>query len=421
MKRSCISQSPVDLPHLLSPKLSVSTKENTNRQRRFRHPYQVSMIAAMPVLLLLSIILVDSVTRICVDALLLPDPIAARTRRSIPDTEAFIPPQISSFDSISNRGLHASFRTKTALRANNDNKSDQKKNKAQGVYVRPSGAIEKGSGFFVPGLEGPKVRLLIGLILLGATAVNHFVLGDVGSFGSKPRLSGGDEFLSFSETTAIFYSVLLLFQSAIEYAKEALPEESISPKSRNGSGSANKKSALADNTEVLEQKWSTPSGDDANESSYRSEVQWAAASYLSMTPTTQIMLLASDGENEGCVQYRLGSGDKNDSGDSSLTTDSGVSAALDELSKSKGGRIALPLTHPAVKALLGEHRSDNGTSADGDDESSSGSSSKLRTVILQRVTNDSCWMVSSDQLLAGYTAGDLKWLGKLAGYVAALE
>jgi hypothetical protein len=373
------------------------------------------MIATIPVLLLLSILLVDSVTRICVDALLLTDPIAARTRRTIPDTKAFIPPQISSFDSISNVGLHASSRTKLTLRASNDNKSDQKKKKAQGVYVRPSGAIEKGSGFFVPGLEGPKVRLLIGLVLLGATAVNHFVLGDVGSFGSKPKLSGGDEFLSFSETTAIFYSVLLLFQSAIEYAKETLPEES---KSRNGSASAKKKSALADNTEVLEQKWSTPSSDDANESSYRSEVQWAAASYLSMTPTTQIMLLASDGANEGSVQYRLGSGDKSDSGASSDTTGSGVSAALDELSKSKGGRIALPLTHPAVKALLGEHRSDTGTSADGDDESSS---SKLRTVILQRITDDSCWMVSSDQLLAGYTAGDLKWLGKLAGYVAALE
>jgi hypothetical protein len=416
MKRTCISQSPVDLLPLPSPKLSVSTKENTNRHRRFRQPYQVSVIAAIPVLLLLYILLVDSVTRICVDALLLLDPVVARSRRTIPNTKAFIPPQISSFASISNRGLHASSRTKTVLRASNDNKSGQKKKKAQGVYVRPSGAIEKGSGFFVPGLEGPKVRLLIGLILLGATAVNHFVVGDVGSFGSKPKLSGGDEFLSFSETTAVFYSVLLLFQSAIEYAKEALPEEAASPRSRrSGGGSAKKKSSLADNTEVLEQKWSTPSGDDVNESSYRSEVQWAAASYLSMTPTTQIMLLTSDGNNEGGVQYRLRSGDKNDSGASSDTTSSGVSAALDELSKSKGGRIALPLTHPAVKALLGAHRNDTSASTSGE------SSSKLRTVILQRITDDSCWMVASDQLLAGYTAGDLKWLGKLAGYVAALE
>ena len=81
----------------------------------------------------------------------------------------------------------------------------------------------------------------------------------------------------------------------------------------------------------------------------------------------------------------------------------GVAAALQELSNSKGGRIALPMTHPAVIALL------------------PASDDKLRTVILQRITDDSCWMVASDQLLAGYTGGDLKWLGNLAGYVQESE
>ena len=31
---------------------------------------------------------------------------------------------------------------------------DTKKDATKGVYVRPSAAIERGSGFFIPGLEG---------------------------------------------------------------------------------------------------------------------------------------------------------------------------------------------------------------------------------------------------------------------------
>jgi len=281
--------------------------------------------------------------------------------------------------------IHPS-RIQTSLSVEKDN-SPKKIGRAEGVYVRPSGAIEKGSGFFVPGLEGPKVRLVIGLVLLGATGVNHLLLGDVGTFGNSPKEELGGNFLSFSETTAVVYSVLLLFQSAIEYAKEALPE-AYSEATTNSKEST----TVAGNTEVLEQKWSNTSGE--NDETYRSSVQWAAASYLSMTPTTQILLLTK----EDGIRYKLGSA-------SSISEDNdpGVSAALEELSKSKGGRIALPLTHPAATALLGAGKD---------------SESKLRTVILQRITGDSCFMVSSDQLLAGYTGGDLKWLGKLAGYVA---
>ena len=41
-----------------------------------------------------------------------------------------------------------------------------------------------------------------------------------------------------------------------------------------------------------------------------------------------------------------------------------------------------------------------------------------RTVILQRISTNSCWMVVSDQLLASYAKTDLKFLGRLAQYVA---
>mmetsp|Transcript_29010 Transcript_29010/g.68158 ORF Transcript_29010/g.68158 Transcript_29010/m.68158 type:complete len:176 (+) Transcript_29010:286-813(+) len=171
---------------------------------------------------------------------------------------------------------------------------------------------------------------------------------------------------------------------------------------------------------------------EEEEKEYRSRVQWAAASYLSMTPTTQIMLLACD-ENDaggGTVRYRLGGikVDPETSDDEAATTVSaGVRAALDELKQSKGGRIALPLTHPAVKALLpvafssssssGKDSSATTTTSDNENNDDADDPRSVRTVILQRINDGSCWMASSDQLLAGYTSGDLKWLGKLADYV----
>ena len=61
-----------------------------------------------------------------------------------------------------------------------EDKASNKKT-TQGVYVRPSGAIERGSGFFFPGLEGPKVRVLFGVVLLSLTAVNHLVAASASS------------------------------------------------------------------------------------------------------------------------------------------------------------------------------------------------------------------------------------------------
>eukprot|EP00981_Chlorochromonas_danica_P000266 scaffold61_cov180-Ochromonas_danica.AAC.18 len=42
----------------------------------------------------------------------------------------------------------------------------------RGYYVRPSAAIERGGGFFVPGLEGDKIRLASALLLLLLLLVN---------------------------------------------------------------------------------------------------------------------------------------------------------------------------------------------------------------------------------------------------------
>ncbi len=245
-------------------------------------------------------------------------------------------------------------------------------NKSKGVYVRPSGAIERGSGFFVPGLEGPRVRVLFGTILLTLTALNHSLVISSSS-------------LSLEEIIAVTYSLLVLFQAAIEFGKEELIVEG---------GSSSAKASRGTNTPSLLQRdlvqqWNVAAQSKLSQEE-KDKIQWVAASYLSVTPGTQMLLLTK----EDLILYRLGS-------DSSMTNgnkiEEGVQAALQQLSQSKGGRLALPVTHPAVVAL---------------------GLNQARTVILQRIAEDSCWVVSSsDQLLAGFTSADLKWLGQLAKYM----
>jgi hypothetical protein len=240
----------------------------------------------------------------------------------------------------------------------------------RGVYARPSAAIERGSGFFVPGLEGPRVRLLVGAVLLAATAVNHVVLS------SPENGTAGD---AFSDGLAAAYSLVVLLQAGIEYSKEErrtnVQEEGGSP-----SGTASVTS--------YQQQWSIPVGDDND--GWREKVEWAASSYLQLTPTTHVLLVGP-----GKVVYSLGVTER------SLTDEAGgCQAALDTLSSSQSGRVALPSTHPAVSALAAEPHN--------------------KAVVLQTVDEDSqlALLVQSDQLLAAFTRQDLQWLGQLARYVA---
>ena len=76
--------------------------------------------------------------------------------------------------------------------------------------MRPSAAIERGSGFFIPGLEGPKVRLLFGIVVLLLTAVNRALTIILPTDGA----------MTVTETLAIGYAMLLLLQAAIEFGKE---------------------------------------------------------------------------------------------------------------------------------------------------------------------------------------------------------
>lgn len=248
------------------------------------------------------------------------------------------------------------------------------KDSNKGVYARPSAAIERGSGFFIPGLEGPRVRLLFGLILVTLTTINHFLGG-----GATADSGGG----GLSELLAISYAILLLIQAAIEFGKEEKGYV-VSLDRPQGDDVAN--------TASLIQVWASSSTDDAKYTeAWKERVKWSATSYLSMTPATQIMLLEKQK-----VLYNLG-GTSNSSDLSSHEEEAtGCQAAFETLGKATSGRVSLPITHPTVKALAPE---------DG------------RCVVLQTINDNQCWMMTSNQLLQAFTSQDLKWLGQLATYI----
>ena len=317
-----------------------------------------------------------------------------------------------------------------------------KKKTTQGVYVRPSGAIERGSGFFVPGLEGPRVRFVVGTVLLLLTAINHFLLP------SATTVEGGATETSLpvmtpsslEEGLAVTYSLLILFQAAIEYFKEVRSFEQQQQQQQQDSSVS--VSASSSQVVQLPQKWSTvtPSlDDDSSENqdsllSYQEKIQWSAASFLAMTPANTVLLLTNRNtdakKSTGTVPspqsyqilYQLGGtiidNDDDNGNNSNEQTQSGIRAALDQVNQSKGGRISLPLTHPSVEVLMPylSVSYSQGQQQQGEKQQSQKSP---RTIILQRITDHSCLMISSDQLLASFTPNDLQWLGQLAEYVRA--
>ena len=242
--------------------------------------------------------------------------------------------------------------------------ADKPNKKQTGVYSRPSAAIERGSGFFVPGLEGPKVRLMVGLVLLSLVVVNSTFDNSIDSSNNN----------IFSTVISAAFASLVLFQAAVEFQKEsvvvATTQSSGQPDEQRGT--------------LFSQRWSIAAMDKA----WKNRVEWAASSFLSLTAATDMMLIGP-----GAVIYSL----LGTNATPEQLSEEGCRAALDTLSKSSSGRVALPPTHPTFRAV-------------NVDESK-------RCVILQRVDENMLWLVASDQLLASFTQQDLRWLGRVATYV----
>ena len=248
-------------------------------------------------------------------------------------------------------------RVNTSLQLAKDNK---------GVYSRPSAAIERGSGFFIPGLEGPRVRLVFGIIVLVLTVLNHTLLSS-----NLPTAT-------FPERLAIVYAVLLLLQAAIEYGKEEKGYIVTLDKTKET------ESASAPS---YSQTWSPSSLLTEQD---KDKVQWAAASYVALTPATHMLLL----DRANGVIYRLGVTPPPDF-ENELE---GTAAAFSALDKASSGRVSLSPTHPTAVSL-------NANEGHG------------RCVVLQSINDNQCWMMTSNQLLPAFTKEDLKWLGQLAKHV----
>lgn len=60
------------------------------------------------------------------------------------------------------------------LRAESPEQAAKRRGERRGFYMRPSAAIEKGGGFFIPGLEGERLRVFVSLAVLGLLALNRF-------------------------------------------------------------------------------------------------------------------------------------------------------------------------------------------------------------------------------------------------------
>lgn len=260
---------------------------------------------------------------------------------------------------------------------------DSRNRRRNGVYVRPSAAIERGSGFFVPGLEGFKVRILVGCVVILFTIFNHWYDQQViaSESGSSPFRGGN----TFSESLAIVYGVLVLFQGLIEARKEGL---SMLTSKNDDTAQANA------NVKLLQQQWSI--GNSNENTDWRCKVEWAASTFLSLTPATNMILIGP-----GKVVFSLGTQSRRTISDEKETL--GCSAALVTLAQSPSGRVSLPINHLSVQNLATFYIESTATAP--------------RCAVLQRVDDQLCWLMTSDQLLVAFTAYDLQWLGQLAKFV----
>lgn len=261
----------------------------------------------------------------------------------------------------------------------------------RGIYARPSAAIERGSGFFIPGLEGPRIRILFGITVLIADWANHtFAESQVGDYGQI-----------IAEVLAAFYGALLLLQGLIESGVGEVGSRGDNNNNLviegNGDG--------LDNNDIDNSMKGTISSSgistiiQGNESTLKS-MQRLARTIVNLTPATHFILA---NEEDG-VLYRYGIwvDDGNRPGDNNTEEDrSIIKLALDAAGSSRAGRVALPSDHPTSKLLP---------------------TSATRCILVQSIVDGygsdnggkSCLIIGSDKLLPAYTKNDLRWIGQLA-------
>ena len=246
----------------------------------------------------------------------------------------------------SSQNTHLSLKHQTKLHAN----------KKRGIYSRPSAAIEKGSGFFVPGLEGGRVRIVFGITLLLANIVNDTV-NNVSTTTTNQ--------IGFTEWVGIVFALIIILQGVLEDVQEnTLIDEPADVNSR---------------MEVVQNSKPTLS------SILVDQLRWVGLTIFSFTSTNKFLIW--DNTDSFCFTLspsKLGDVDPNV-----------IQAARQSLSVSQTGTISVPNTHP-IGAILEE--GDCG-------------------VILQRISEDDSWgmvLVTDRDVQVAFTKNDFRWLPVLA-------
>ena len=96
--------------------------------------------------------------------------------------------------------------TATRMMATKEEEEAAKRGGRKGFYVRPSKAVELGGGFYVPGLEGPKLRMALSAFAIAMLALNRAILP-----GFVPQQSQ-----NISEVITAVTTLLLLGQALAE-------------------------------------------------------------------------------------------------------------------------------------------------------------------------------------------------------------
>lgn len=107
------------------------------------------------------------------------------------------------------------FNLRYYMTQNNDNNDFDIKKSTRGMkgyYTRPSRAIEKGGGFFVPNLEGNRIRYLSSVVLILLTSVNHI---------ASNTNQNVDQKLITSEFVAIIMAIYLFLQGFLDFIQSS--------------------------------------------------------------------------------------------------------------------------------------------------------------------------------------------------------
>ena len=326
----------------------------------------------------------------------------------LPNSSPSFTTSTSTFTSKYTSTFYSTTQTKTQLQA------EKKSSKPTGVYSRPSAAIERGSGFYVPGLEGSRVRGLFGLLILALTFVNHSYYGN--SISSS-------EAMEFSETISIAYGVLLILQGLVEFGKEygfgvdldttttadvKMMTKDSNVVTKEGSASTSTSTSTSTSSKSVTQYASPTFLEMCSDKTLLNDLQWVAASFVSLTPATHVLLVKSDANTENnsntpTLLYTLGdfSNQSTMNDDTDPNTQKAIQNVIDTVFESRGGRVSIPSDHPGSILLPESHR---------------------RCILLQKLTladteSQYAMVVGSNQLLPAFTKNDLKWLGQLAKFM----